>query len=174
VYVQRSGFGRLTFSALRPSIMWCARLIQELLKRLRQMLAALITSSAQRLRILVSCFRRFVTKIRGQLKHNTSVAQCDTVATVTSRGRATTSSSWCPQVTSLLPLHDRRAASSTPDSNVVTVTVSSTPYYDMPTASVPQQANSPQTSFVPFTPGDVSRYINRPLVCVLHCNNGRS
>ncbi|KAJ8598069.1 hypothetical protein M405DRAFT_802979 [Rhizopogon salebrosus TDB-379] len=136
--------------------MWCARLIQELLKRLCQMLAALITSSAQRLRILVSCFRRFVTKIRGQLKHNTSVAQCDTVTSI--------SSSWCPQVTSLLPLHDRRAASSTPDSNVVTVTVSSTPYYGMPTASVPQQANSPQTSFVPFTPGDVSRYINRPLV----------
>jgi hypothetical protein len=168
VYVQRSGYGRLPFSALRPSIMWCARLIQELLKRLCQMLAALITSSAQRLRILVSCFRRFVTKIRGQLKHNTSVAQCDTVATMTS-----TSSAWCPQVTSLLPLHDRRAATSTPDSNVAIVTAPSTPHYDMPNASVPQQANSPQTVFVPFTPGDVSRYENRPLVCVLHSNNGR-
>jgi hypothetical protein len=79
-----------------------------------------------------------------------------------------------PQVTSLLPLHDRRAASSTPDSNVAIVTVPPTPDYNMPTASVPQQVNLPQTLFVPFTPNDVSRYINRPLVCVLHCNNGRS
>jgi hypothetical protein len=146
--------------------MWCTRLIQGFLKRLCQMLAVLITSSAQRLRILVSCFRYFVTKIRGQLKHNTSVAQCDPVTSI--------SSAWCPQVTSLLPLHDRRATSSTPDSIVATVTVPSTPDYNMPAASVSQQANSPQTSFVPFTPGDVSRYINRPLVCVLHCNNGRS
>jgi hypothetical protein len=148
--------------------MWCARLIQGLLKRLCQMLAALVTSSAQRLHILdlVSWFRRFATKIRGQLKHNTSVAQCDPVTSI--------SSAWCPQVTSLLPLHDRRATSSTPDSVVAIVTVPSTPDYNMPAASVSQQANSPQTSFVPFTPGDVSRYINRPLVCVPHCNNGRS
>jgi hypothetical protein len=150
--------------------MWRARLIQGLLKRLYKILAALVTSSAQRLRILVSHFRRFVTKIHGQLKHNTSVAQCDTVATV-----AGTSSAWYPHVTSesLLPLHDRRAASSTPDSNVATVREPSTPHYDMPVASgVPQQANSPWISFVPFTPSEVSRYDNRPLVCVLHCNNG--
>jgi hypothetical protein len=143
--------------------MRCARLIQGLLKRLCKMLAALITPSAQRLRILVSCFRRFVTKIRGQLKHNTSVAQCDTVTG--------TSSACCPP---LLPSHNTQAASSTPDSNVVIATAPSTPHNDMHTASDPQRVNSPQTSFVPFTPGDVSRYKKRPLVCVPHCNNGRS
>ncbi|KAG1733736.1 hypothetical protein EDB19DRAFT_1209690 [Suillus lakei] len=43
--------------------MLSTRLIQRLLKRLCQVLAALITSSAQRLRILVTCFRHFVAKL---------------------------------------------------------------------------------------------------------------
>jgi hypothetical protein len=135
-------------------------IILRLLKRLCQMLAAFITSSIQRLRILVSCFRRFVIKTRGQLKHNNSVAQCDTVTG--------TSSACCPP---LLPFHNRRAASSTSDSNVATATVPLTPLCNMPAASVPQQAN-PRQTFVPFTAKDVSRYDNCYFAFVPCHNNG--
>jgi hypothetical protein len=137
------------------------RTILRLLKRLCQMLATLITSSVQRLRILVSCFRRFVIKIPGQFKHNNSVARCDTVTG--------TSSACCPP---LLPIHNRRAASSTSDLNVATVTVPSPPHCNMSAASVSHQANLHQISFVPFTARDVSRYDNRPPVCVPYYNNG--
>jgi hypothetical protein len=142
--------------------MWNARLIQGLLKRLCQVFAAFTTSSAQRLRVLAACFRCFLTNIRGRPRHNTSPAQCDTVAN--------TSSARCPQVTSLLPLHDRRAESSTPPG----VMLSSTPTSSciMPTPSVPPQAISPCTSFAPITANEVLRYRDRPLVYVLYHNIG--
>jgi len=137
--------------------------ILKLLKRLCQVFAALATSSAQRLRILVSCFRRFVTKIiRGQPRFST--AQHDNVL-------ACASSAQCP---SILPLH---AVCSTPDSNAVLISTPSShcPTYNMPTPSVLPQANqeaNPRYTFAPFIPTDISRYENRPPVYVLCHNNG--
>ncbi|KAJ8598064.1 hypothetical protein M405DRAFT_927825, partial [Rhizopogon salebrosus TDB-379] len=119
-----------------------------------------------RLHILVSCFRHFVTKIRGQPGHNSyghsesrsSAAQCDTVLT-------STSSTQCLHATPLLPFHNTRATSSTPGSDTDVVTaLPSTPHFNAPVASVPQQATSPRTPLVPFTASDVSRYDGRPLV----------
>ncbi|KAJ8598063.1 hypothetical protein M405DRAFT_855331 [Rhizopogon salebrosus TDB-379] len=143
-------------------------IILRLLKRLGQVFAALSTSAAQRLHILVSCFRHFVTKIRGQPGHDTSsdsesrsfAAQCDTVLTSTG-----TSSARCPDVTSLLPFHNRRTASSTPDTDVATA-LSSTPHPNIPVASVPPQATLPRTPFAPLIASDVPRYDDRPLASV--------
>jgi hypothetical protein len=146
-------------------------IILRLLKRLGQVFAALSTSSAQRLHILASCFRHFVTKIRGQPGHNTSsdsesrssAAQCDTVLTSTGTSSAR---SRCPRVTSLLPFHNRRTASSTPDTDVATA-LSSTPHLN-----IPPQATLPRTPFAPFIASDVLRYDDRPLACVPCHNNG--
>jgi hypothetical protein len=148
-------------------------IIVRLLERLGQLFAALSATSAQRLHILVSCFRHFVTKIRGQPGHNSGhsesrspAAQCDTVLT-------STSSTQCLHATPLLPFHNTRATSSTPgpDTHVVTA-LPSTPHFNAPVASVPQQATSPRTPLVPFTASDVSRYDSRPLVCVPCYNKG--
>lgn len=132
-----------------------------------QVFVALTTSSTQRLRILMSYFRRFVTKIHSQLRHNrdsrsSAAPPCDNVLTCASIAQ-------CSQVTSLLPLHNMHmhtvTASGTPDSDAVLPSTfpSSCSIRSMPTPIVP-----PRT-FVPFIPTDVSksRYKNRPLVYVL-------
>ena len=166
--------GGWTLTSDDPRNMLNTRLIiLKLLKRLCQVFAALATSSAQRLRILVSCFRRFVTKIiHGQPRFST--AQHNNVL-------ACVSSAQCP---SILPLH---AGCSTPDSNAVSISTPSShcPTYSMPTPSVLPQASpeanpqaniNPQAntrySFAPFIPTDVSRYENRPPVYVLCQNSG--
>ncbi|KAG1718506.1 uncharacterized protein EDB91DRAFT_1185136 [Suillus paluster] len=161
--------------------MLSTRLIQRLLKRLCQVLAALTTSSAQRLRILVSCFRHFVINLIP--RHNTdstssSPPDCCTVFT------GAGSNARCPQTT--LPLHNRhitsaRAASGTGTQDVV---LSSTLPLAMPQVPsilqqpVPLQMSPPTNAgntissntpvitphFVPFAANDVSRYENRPLV----------
>ncbi|KAG1838586.1 hypothetical protein DFJ58DRAFT_813794 [Suillus subalutaceus] len=159
-----------------------ARLILRLLKRLCQVLATLITSSAQRLRILVIYFRHFVAKlnlkIRGFSRHNTnstksSPADCCTVPTSTSGVR-------CPPVNLPLPLHNQQITSASPASSTQNALLSSVP---MPVPCIPQQPIPPQTSsplqvpnanpssatattpmLVPFAANDISRYDNRPFV----------
>lgn len=152
-------------------------IILKLLKRLCQVFAALATSSAQRLRILVSCFRRFVTKIRSQPRFSTAQHDNDL---------ACASSAQCPSM--ILPLFcNKQAVRSTLDSNAVLTSIppSHHPTYGMPTPSVPpqdnpeanQQANinpqaNPRYTFAPFIPTDVSRYENRPPVYVLCHDSG--
>lgn len=131
-----------------------------------QVFMALTTSSTQCLHILMSYFRRFVTKIHSQPRHNSdsrssAASSCDNVLTCASIAQ-------CSQVTSLLPLHNMHmhtvTANGTPDSDaVLPSTLPSNPSIrSMPTPIVPP-------TFVSFTPTDVSnsRYKNRPLVYVL-------
>ncbi|KAG1718140.1 hypothetical protein EDB19DRAFT_1838552 [Suillus lakei] len=131
------------------------KLIQRLLKRLWQVLAALKTSSVQRLCILVSCFRRFMTKAHVSLaRRNTdsqsTTPECCTVLTSSSSTR-------CAQATLPLPIHNRQIITTGGTQDVVP--------FAMPVPCIPQQIIPPQIShFVPFVANDVLRYENRPLV----------
>lgn len=78
--------------------MLSAQLIQRLMKRLCQVLVSLTrvaTSSAQRLRILLFCFRRFLTKIRSSPRRSTksssSESPPESYTVMTNAG----SSGWC-------------------------------------------------------------------------------
>lgn len=161
------------------------KLILRLFKTLCQVLAALITRSAQRLRILVTCFRRFVAKleIRGFQRHTgnndsttLSPADCCTVSPSTSGVR-------CPPVKLPLPLHNRQITSASAARSTQDVLLSSMPVFPMPEPSIPQQfipphsvlppqvpnanpSSVPNTNIklVPFAANDISRYENRPFV----------
>ncbi|KAG1857680.1 hypothetical protein DFJ58DRAFT_324618 [Suillus subalutaceus] len=154
-----------------------ATLIRKLLKRLFQVLATLATSSARRLLILVSCFRRFVAKVHAPILHDTdskfsTVDSCCAVLTGTSSAR-------CSQSTLPLPLH------TTPPSAVSPM--ASTPPCAMPVSGAPQHVNPPQTPlplavgnaisanglpitlhFVPSAVDHKSRYDDRPFVDTSH------
>jgi hypothetical protein len=155
------------------------RPIRKLLKYLWHLLAALAHSSAQRLRILVSCLRRCVAKVHASpgrsndSKYSTADSYC-----------AGTSNARCPQATLPLPLH-RQITSTNTASGTQDVVSSSIPLYAMPAPHIPKQFISPHTSspaevgnaippntpsmapcFVPFAANDVLRYDNRPLVYV--------
>ena len=143
-------------------------IILRLLKRMCQVFTALTTSSTQRLHILMSYFRRFVTKIHSQPRHNgdsrsSAASSCDNVLTCASIAQ-------CSQVTSLLPLHNMHmhtvTANDTPDSDTV---LPSTLPSNHSIRSMPTPIVSELPTFVSFTPTDVSisRYKNRPLVYVL-------
>lgn len=160
-----------------------ATLIRKLLKRLFQVLATLATSSARRLLILVSCFRRFVAKVHAPILHDTdskfsTVDSCYAVLTGTSGAR-------CSQSTLPSPLH------TTPPSALSSV--SPTPPCAMPVSGVPQHANPPQTPsplavgtaisvnglpitlhFVPSAVDHKSRYDKRPLVDTSHSSGIRA
>ncbi|KAG1791095.1 uncharacterized protein HD556DRAFT_1387483 [Suillus plorans] len=161
------------------------RLILRLLKSLCQVLAALITRSAQRLRILVTCFRHFVAKLKihGFPRHTgnndsttLSPADCCTVPPSTSGVR-------CPPVKLLLPLHNQQITSASAASSTQDVLLSSMPTISMPVPCIPQQSiplqpvlppqvpnanpsSVPNTDIklVPFAANDISRYENRPFV----------
>ncbi|KAG2125742.1 hypothetical protein DEU56DRAFT_563875 [Suillus clintonianus] len=157
-----------------------ATLIRRLLKRLCQVLAALATSSAQRLRILVSCFRRFVAKVHVLTSHDTDSKStgdpCCTVFTGTSSAR-------CSQSTLPLPLYTTPPSAASP--------VVPTPTSAMPVPPTPQHANPPQTSsppaagnaispispatalyFIPSAVNYASRYENRPHVDASRVSSG--
>jgi hypothetical protein len=162
----------------RPN-MSSTRLILRLFKRLCQVLAALTTSSARRLRILVTCFRHFVArlKIRGFPRRNNdspthSPADCCTVPTSTSGVRY-------PPANLPLPLHNQQITSAS-TSSMQNVFSSSMPTLPMPLPCIPQQFIPPQTflpsssssapvttpKLVPFAANDISRYEYRPFVYV--------
>lgn len=165
------------------------KLILRLLKSLCQVLAALITRSAQRLRILVTCFRHFVAKltrkIRGFPRHpgnndstTLSPVDCCTVPPSTSGVRY-------PPVKLPLPLHNRQITSaSAARSGTQDVLLSSMSVFPMPEPCIPQQFIPPQPvlppqvpnanpassvpntdiKLMPFAANDISRYENRPFV----------
>ncbi|KAG1753058.1 hypothetical protein EDD22DRAFT_808088 [Suillus occidentalis] len=163
------------------------RLILMFLKRLCQALAALTTSSAQRLRILVTYFRHFMAKlkIRGFPRRNTdsqtfSPADYCTAPGSTSRG----SGARCPPVNSPLPLHSQQITSASTTSSTQNVLLSSMPTLSMPVPCIPPQfvppptfsppqvhgASAPNTTtkLVPFAANDISRYDYRPFVNTAH------
>ncbi|KIK45694.1 hypothetical protein CY34DRAFT_503441 [Suillus luteus UH-Slu-Lm8-n1] len=167
------------------------RLILMLLKRLCQALAALTTSSAQRLRILVTCFRHFVAKlkIRGFPRHNTDSPTFAPVNYCTAPGNTSRSSgARCPPVNLPLPLHNQQIASTSTTSSTQNVLLSSKPTLSMPVPCIPQQfvpplpssppqvhsASAPNTTtkLVPFAANDVSRYDYRPFVNTAHNRDG--
>ncbi|KAG2117712.1 hypothetical protein DEU56DRAFT_158195 [Suillus clintonianus] len=152
--------------------MLSTRLIRKLLKRLWQILATLTTSSAQRLRILMACLRRFVAKVHVLLGHIT-----DSKSSTADSYCAGASSARYPQATLPLPITSGHggAANGTQDA-----TSSSTPFA-MPVPCIPQQNVSPYTSsparisnaipsnaarttphFEPFAANDVLRYDKHP------------
>ncbi|KAG1751712.1 hypothetical protein EDB19DRAFT_1197425 [Suillus lakei] len=161
-----------------------ATLIRKLLKRLFQVLAALATSSAQRLRIILSYFRRFMAKFHVPISHDfdsksSTADSCCTVLTGTS-------SAQCSQSTLPLPLH---TTPPTPPSAASVVPL--TPPVAMPVPNIPQHAYPPQTSspptisnaisphslpitlhFVPSVVDHKSRYDNRPLVDTFRKSSG--
>lgn len=161
------------------------RLILMLLKRLCQALAALTTSSAQRLRILVTCFRHFVAKlkIRGFPRRNTDSSTFAPVDYCTAPGSTSRGSgARCPPVNLPLPLHNQQIASASTTSSTQNVLLSSKPTLSMPVPCIPQQfvpplpfsppqvhsASAPNTTtkLVPFAANDISRYDYRPFVYV--------
>jgi len=163
-----------------------ARLIRTLLKRLCQVLVALTTSSAQRLRILLSFFRHFVSRICGLPKHSTdsspSASESYTILT-------STSSAWCPQAALplALPLHNGHITlESVASASTQNVVSSSSPPYTMPVPCIPLQTITPQTSwhaevnnnisssgsgtrvnFMPVGAGHDLRYEDRPPLYVV-------
>ncbi|KAG1751741.1 hypothetical protein EDB19DRAFT_1197946 [Suillus lakei] len=161
-----------------------ATLVRKLLERLFRMLAALATSSTQRLRILASCFRCFVAKVHIPISHDTDSKSCttDSCCTVLTG----TSSAQCSQSILPLPLH---TTPPTPPS--AASAVPSIPPGATPGPNTPQHANPPQTSsppavgsaispngspitlhFVPSVVDPKSRYENRPLVNSSWSSNG--
>ncbi|KAG0699591.1 hypothetical protein DFH29DRAFT_39499 [Suillus ampliporus] len=121
-----------------------ATLIQRLLKLLRQVLTALATSSAQRLGILVSCFRRFVAKVHVSISHNSDSRSCtaDSCCTVVTGAP----SAPCLQCTLPLPLYNQQTTSPSAASGAQHGVLSSTPPGTMPTPCIPQHASPPRTS----------------------------
>lgn len=164
-----------------------ARLIRTLLKRLCQVLAALTTSSTQRLRIFLSFFRHFVSKICGLLKLS---ADSNPSASESYIALTSTSSAWCSRATLplALPLHNghitlESVASASSTQNVVS---SSSPPYTMPVPCIPLQTIPPPTSwhaevnnnisssdsgikvnFMPIGAGHDLRYEDRPPLYVI-------
>jgi hypothetical protein len=156
-----------------------AQLIRGLLKRLCQVLAALATSSAHRLSILLSCFRSFVTNIRGYSRHTGIDSTSSAPGSYTVLASA--SGAWCPQVTLPLPLHTRQTTLAAAGSSTQGVVSSSTPPLTMPVPSTLQQASPSRTSsrakisFAPIGAVNDSRYDNRRPVYVdstLYQNRG--
>jgi len=145
-----SCYWRLT-SNMWKTILTVLRLLKRLLRC--QVFAALTTSSVQGLRILISCFRTFLTKIRGPFGHSSDSQISNGEALVKTVSHCT---SQCPKATPLLPFY---AASSTP-----AAASPSTPpsRCNIPTPRITQQPILP----TPCIPSDVSRYVNRPLVYV--------
>jgi hypothetical protein len=145
-----------------------AQLIRGLLKRLCQVLAALATSSAHRLSILLSCFRHFVTNIRGYSRHTgiDSTSSAPGFHTVL----ASASGALYPQVTLPLPLHTGQTTLVTAGGSTQGVVSSSTPPCTMPVPSTLQQANPSRTrakiSFAPIGAVNDPRYDNRRTVYV--------
>ncbi|KAG1856754.1 hypothetical protein F4604DRAFT_1208624 [Suillus subluteus] len=152
------------------------KLIQRLLKRLWQALAALTTSSVQQLRIFVSCLQRFVAMVYALPGHST-----DSKSSTAGSSCAAVSSARCSQATLPLSLHRKTLASAA--SGTRDAASSSTPPYPMPVPYIPKQFTPPHTfsppgvssaihstapsitpRFVPFAANDVSRYENRPFV----------
>ncbi|KAG2133826.1 uncharacterized protein EDB93DRAFT_1173652 [Suillus bovinus] len=146
--------------------------LRKLLKHLFQVLTTLATSSARRLLILVSCFRRFVAKVHAPIVHDTDsiVDSCCTVLTRVSSVR-------CSDSTLPLSLH------TTPPS--AASSVASTPPFSMPVpyANPPQMPSPPAVvnaispndlpntlHFVPSAVDPKSRYENRPPVDISHSN----
>jgi hypothetical protein len=156
-----------------------AQLIRGLLKRLCQVLAALATSSVHRLSILLSCFRSFVTNIRGYSRHTGIDSTSSAPGSYTVLASA--SGAWCPQVTLPLPLHTRQTTLAAAGSSTQGVVSSSTPPLTMPVPSTLQQASPSRTSsrakisFAPIGAVNDSRYDNRRPVYVdstLYQNRG--
>ncbi|KAG2131676.1 hypothetical protein DEU56DRAFT_813819 [Suillus clintonianus] len=154
--------------------MLSTRLIRRLLKRLCQILAALVVSSAQRLRILVTCFRHLMTKIRSFPRHNTDSTSFppDSCTVLTND-----SSVRCPRASLPLPLHNRQITSASAASGMPAPSFPSPHPYMHPTppqASTPTPTGSASSSsapdtipeFKPFVANEISRYENRPLVTV--------
>ncbi|KAG2078582.1 hypothetical protein BDR04DRAFT_322308 [Suillus decipiens] len=150
--------------------------IRELLKRLLQILVTPATSCARQLLILVSCFRRFVSKVHVPISYNTNTKSSivDSYPSLTGTFNARYSQSTLPM---LLPLHTTPPGAASP--------VASTPAGAMLVPGTPQHANAPQIPLPPvvgsaispnglpinlhFVPSAVdreSRYENRPLVYV--------
>ncbi|KAG2359341.1 hypothetical protein BDR07DRAFT_221803 [Suillus spraguei] len=148
--------------------------IRKLLKRLLQILTTLATSSARRLLILVSCFRRFVSKVHVPISYdtNTKSSTVDSYPSLTGTFNARYSQSTLPM---LLPLHTTSPGAASP--------VASTTAGAMLVPGTPQHANAPQMPsppavgsaippnslpidlhFVPSAVDRESRYENRPLV----------
>lgn len=168
-----------------------------MLKRLCQVLAALTTgvatSSAQRLRILLSCFRRFMAKIRTLSRRNTCLRSSES----SPEFYTVASSAWCPQVTLPLPLHNGQitsvtAANSTQEivlSLPCTIPVPSNPQLDViplrtslhaevdNANAIPFSGSRPTANFIPVGAGDNLRYDNRQhayVIATLYYNKGQS
>lgn len=163
-------------------------LLRRLLKRLCQVLAALTTSSAHRLRFLLFCLRRFLAEICGYSRHIGIISRSSAPG---SYAMASASSARFPQMTLPLPLHTRQTTTSATAANTQGVVSSSIPPHTMPVPSTHQQANQPRTSlhaeanntngistcFWPIGATNASdiRYKNRRTVCVvviLHYKSG--
>ncbi|OAX38259.1 hypothetical protein K503DRAFT_718438 [Rhizopogon vinicolor AM-OR11-026] len=136
-----------------------ARLIRGLLKRLCQVLATLITSSAQRLRILLSCFQRFVIKICGLPRRSTN---SNSPATESYTVSSSISSAWCPQATLPLPLHNGQITSElvTSTSGTQNLVSSLSPPFTMPVPCIPLSP-SITANFIPIGAANEPRYENR-------------
>ena len=172
-----------------------AQLIRRMLKRVCQVLAALTTgvatSSAQRLRILLSCFRCFMAKIRTLSRRNI----CSRSFESAPESYTVASSAWCPQVTLPLPLHNGQitsapAANSTHElvpSSPCTIPVPSTPQIEVTPSrtslhaevnnAIPSNGSRATANFIPVGAGDNSRYDNRQhayVVAALYYNSGQS
>jgi len=148
-----SCYWRLT-SNMWKTILTVLRLLKRLLRC--QVFAALTTSSVQGLRILISCFRTFLTKIRGPFGHSSDSKISNGEALVKGGQTVSHCTSQCPKATPLLPFY---AASSTPGAASPPTPPSRR---NIPTPRITQQA----TLLTPCIPSDVSRYVNRPLVYV--------
>ncbi|KAJ8584146.1 hypothetical protein M405DRAFT_478871 [Rhizopogon salebrosus TDB-379] len=116
-------------------------LLRRLLKRLCQVLAALTTSSAHRLRFLLSCLRRFLAEICGHSRHTGIVSRSSAPGSDTTLASA--SGARFPQVTLPLPLHNGQITSATAASSTQGVVSSSTPSY---TSSISEQVIPFRTS----------------------------
>jgi len=166
--------------------MLSVQLIRRLHKRLCQVLAVfarVVTSSTQRLRILLFCFRRVVANIGSLPGHSkdSRSSECTpgscSVLTGASRGG-------CSQATFPLPLHNRQVTSATAVNSTQDVIISSLSPSAMaippigqsttpPRMSLNAEANNPVSSndsrvnFTPVCASNDLRHENRRLAYVL-------
>ncbi|KAG1866064.1 hypothetical protein F4604DRAFT_1780592, partial [Suillus subluteus] len=147
------------------------RLLLRLLKRLCQVLATLITSSAQRLRILVTYFRHFVAKLNLKIRGfpGTILSRRDPLLQTVVLCRPA-----LPQVQQAAHkmhcLQCQCLYQCIPQQPIPPQTFSPP---QVPNAN-PSSAPAITPKLVPFATNDISRYENRPLVYVnaVYINNG--
>jgi len=165
--------------------MLSARLIRSLLKRLFRVVAVftrIATSSAQKLRVLLSCFRRFVTEFRSLPRRSIEPRPTES-APEPCTALTNPSTGWCSQSMSPLPFHTGQIVSVAAANSTEAVAPPSLPP-TMPIPSAPQQGSDivrrkslqdTVTSngsvfpikFKPFYANNFLRYGNRPLACVV-------